>query len=379
MIEAPLISLFLPSLHGGGAERVMVTLANELRCRGYRVEFVVAEAAGQFMGHLRDDVRLVDLGVRRTVLALFPLAGYLRKRKPLVLVSAMTHANLVAVAAAFLSRSRTKVAISEHAIISLWARQAVSFSSRWVFKLVPLLYGHADFISGVSHEVADDLSRFASLPAGRVRAIYNPFDLVEIRRRASGELAHPWFSPGMPPVILGMGRLDEAKGFETLIKAFAVVRETADARLLILGEGSLRAPLETMIGELGIPSSEVQLPGYVADPYPFLARCAVFALSSRTEGLPSVLIEAMACGASIVSTDCKSGPREILEGGRWGTLVPVGDAVALAGAISAALDARGGSDPRSRQRAEDFDKGVVVDAHLRFWGLPERAQLAHGG
>jgi glycosyltransferase involved in cell wall biosynthesis len=374
MNDAPLIALFLPSLHSGGAERVMITLANELRCRGYRVDLVAAEAVGHFTSHLRKDVGLVDFGVRRVALALFPLVRYLRTRKPVVLVSAMTHANLVAVAAAGLSRSRTKVAITEHAFISYWACNATALRSKLVYKLVSALYGHADFISGVSKEVSEDLSRFASLPAGRVRTIYNPFDLVDIRRRASVEPAHPWFSYGSPPVILGVGRLDEAKDFVTLIKAFSLLREVVDSRLLILGEGAWRAPLEALIEELEIPKSQVQLPGYVADPYPFLARCAVFALSSRAEGLPSVLIEAIACGASIVSTDCKSGPREILEDGRWGALVAVGDAEAMSGAILRALVARKNHKMRLGQRAEDFDKRVIVDAYLRFWGLPGRVR-----
>src|SRR5262249_37227290 len=149
-------------------------------------------------------------------------------------------------------------------------------------------------------------------------------------------LSHPWFAPGSLPVILGVGRLTWQKDFPTLIKAFALVRSRQPARLLILGEGEKRLELETIVKELGL-AADVCLPGYVDNPFAYMHRCSAFVLSSASEGLPNSLIEAMACGAPVISTDCASGTAEILENGRYGPLVPVGDVEAMATAISATL------------------------------------------
>ena len=210
------------------------------------------------------------------------------------------------------------------------------------------------------------MATFARLPLWRVQTIYNPFDLARIAQLAVEPLDHPWFAPDQPPVLLAIGRLNEAKDFHILIRAFAQLRQQRAARLVILGEGELRPALEELLVQLGIGADVVQLPGFVANPYAWLARCSLFVLSSRREGLPGALIEAMACGVPVVSTNCLSGPDEILEGGRWGRLVPVGNVDDLAGAIAATLDTPPEVRPNVRLRAADFEQACAVDAYLNM-------------
>ena len=356
------LALFLPSLRGGGAERVMVTLANAFAERGYATDLVLAAAEGPYLKDVSDQVRVVDLHAGRVSKALLPLARYLRRERPRAMLSAMNHANVVAIAARMLARVPCRLVVSEHNTISVEAARAQGAVAKTVYALVPWGYRRADAIVAVSREAAADLERFARLPAGSVQAIYNPFDLDRIRRLAAEPLDHPWFAPGQPPVVLAIGRLTEQKDFPSLIRAFAAIRSHRPARLLILGEGELRGELEALVRTCGLTADDVQMPGFVANPFAYLSRCSVFVLSSRWEGLPGVLIEALACGAPVVSTDCPSGPREILENGRWGRLVPVGDVEALADAMVATLDEK--THPDVKVRAADFGVERAAKAYV---------------
>lgn len=355
--------MYLPSLRGGGAERVMVTLANAFAERGYATDLVLATAEGPYLKDLSDQVRVVDLHAGRVSKALLPLARYLRRERPRAMLSAMNHANVVAIAARMLARVPCRLVVSEHTTISISAARAQGAVAKAVYALVPWAYRRADAIVAVSRESAADLERFARLPAGSVRAIYNPFDLDRIRRLAAEPLDHPWFAPGQPPVVLAIGRLTEPKDFPSLIRAFAAIRSCRPARLLILGEGELRGELEALVRSCGLTADDVQMPGFVANPFAYLSRCAVFVLSSRWEGFGNVLVEAMACGAPVVSTDCPSGPREILEDGRWGRLVPVRDVEALADAMVATLDEK--THPDAMARTAEFGVGKAVEHYLK--------------
>ena len=364
------MAIFLPSLNGGGAERVMVTLANAFAVRGFKVDLILATATGPYLKDISSSVRVVDLKAGRVIKALLPLARYLRRERPMALLSAMGHANVVALLARKLARVPVRVVVSERGLISGERAIARGAAALLSFRLIPMLYSGADAICTVSKAASQDLAAFASLPLQRVQTLYNPFDLARIKQRAAEPLDHPWFQPGQPPVVLAIGRLNEAKDFPVLIRAFARFRQQRVARLVILGEGALRPALEAQLAQLGLGADAVQLPGFVANPYAWLARCSLFALSSRREGLPGALIEAMACGVPVVSTDCLSGPHEILEGGRWGRLVPVGDADALAQAMADTLDLPSAERPNVRQRADDFDQDRAVDAYLRILGMP---------
>jgi glycosyltransferase involved in cell wall biosynthesis len=210
--------------------------------------------------------------------------------------------------------------------------------------------------------VAEDLALTASLPRERITTIYNPVVTPALAGQAQAPLTHPWFAPGSPPVLLAVGRLHYQKDFPTLLRAFARVRAVRAVRLLILGEGDQGAALRASAQELGI-TTDVELPGFVLNPFAYMARAAVFVLSSAYEGLPGVLIQALACGCPVVSTDCPSGPAEILEGGVYGPLVPVGDDVALAKAILSTLNTRPNPD-WLRTRAAEFSVDRAVDRYL---------------
>jgi glycosyltransferase involved in cell wall biosynthesis len=199
-------------------------------------------------------------------------------------------------------------------------------------------YPEADRIIAVSRGVADDLRTLVRLPPELVTTAYNPVVDSELAKKADAPIDHPWFVPGAPPVIIAVGRLTEQKDFPTLLRAFARVRAQRQARLLILGEGELRRKLEALACELGV-DQDVSLSGFMSNPFAYMARAAVFVLSSAYEGLPGVLIETLACGCPVVSTDCPSGPAEILKNGQYGRLVPVGDPAAMAQAILSTLEA----------------------------------------
>ena len=330
------IALFLPSLRGGGAERVMVNLARGFAERGLAVDFVLAKAEGPYLSQLPPGVRVVDLRASRVAVSLPGLVRYLRQERPQAMLSALSHANVLAIWARSLARVSTRLVVSEHSTLSEATENATTLRARAMPLLVRLSYPQADAVVVVSHGAADDLIRLTGLPAEKVNVIYNPVVTPELFAKAHEPLNHPWFQLGEPPVILGVGRLTAQKDFRTLIRALVLVRKERPARLMILGEGEDRPKLEALVRELGL-EQDVTLPGFVENPYKYMKRAAVFVLSSRWEGLPTVLIEALALGRPVVATDCPSGPREILEGGKWGKLVPPGDPEELAKGILTAL------------------------------------------
>ncbi len=232
-----------------------------------------------------------------------------------------------------------------------------------MLRLVRCFYPWADAVAAVSHGVADDLAQAAAIPRQQIQVIYNPIVTPDLRRKAQQPLEHPWFAPGEPPVLLAIGRLAPQKDYPTMIKAFAHVRNTRPVRLIILGEGTERSSIEALVKRLGLEAS-VNLPGFVANPYTYLSRASVFVLSSRWEGLPTVLVEALHCGAPVVATDCPSGPREILAGGQYGQLVPIGDVVALAQAIEEVLSGKMTRPPQ--ESWQPYTLQVVVDQYINL-------------
>jgi glycosyltransferase involved in cell wall biosynthesis len=357
------ISFYLPSLCGGGAERVIVNLAQGITDRGTRVDLVVAAAEGALLDQLPPAVRLVDLRASRVLRSLTPLAGYLRRERPRVLVSSMGHANLVALWAARLAGRVTPVIVTEHNTLSQETRQERRLAGRLWPHLLRTFYPWAARIVAVSRGAADDLASTSGLSRHQVEVIYNPVITPTMMALARQAPDHPWFAPGQPPVILGAGRLTRQKDFFTLVRAFAEVRRRRPGRLVILGEGEDRPALEALARELGL-ADDVALPGFQQNALAYMAGSAVFVLSSAWEGLPTVLIEALAAGTRVVSTDCPSGPREILQGGRLGALVPVGDAAALAAAMLEALERPAGAVPL--EALTPFTRDAAVDHYLRL-------------
>jgi glycosyltransferase involved in cell wall biosynthesis len=331
------IAFFLPNLAGGGAERVIVNLAQALAERERTVDLVVAAAEGPLLRQLPPGVRLVELHAPRVLRSLLPLIGYLRRERPRVLISSISHANVIALWAARLARVKTPVIVTVHNTMSQSTPEQGRMAGRLWPSLLRTSYPWAACIIAVSRGAADDLASTARLPREKVRVVYNPVITPAMMAQAAQTPDHPWFAAGQPPVILGVGRLTRQKDFPTLIRAFAGVRKQRSARLMILGEGEERPRLETLAAELGV-NSDVALPGFRENAMAYMARSALFVLSSAWEGLPTVLIEALAAGTRVISTDCPSGPQEILQGGRLGALVPVGEVDAMTRAIMEALD-----------------------------------------
>lgn len=365
MAKSPMIAIFIPSLRGGGAERAMVGLANGFARYGYQVDLVLADANGVFKQEISEAVRIVNLDSKRMAASIFRLARYLRLSRPDVLLSAMTHVNLTAIWARYLARVSTRLVISERSTFSqalkgLRGRRVMT----WLMpQLVRFFYPSADAVVSVSKGVQEDLLRHVILPSTVTHVAYNPVVDDGLLQRAAEPIEHPWFAAGTPPVVLAVGRFTDAKNFPLLLRAFAHVRSKRSCRLMILGEGSLRHTLETQVSDLAL-GTDVLLPGFVDNPLPYMRQASVFVLSSSWEGLPGVLIQAMACGCRVVSTDCPSGPREILEGGIWGDLVPLQDEVALAEAIERSMD--NDSPPDVRVRASFFNEPRSVETYLNI-------------
>jgi len=343
------IALFLPSLRGGGAERVMVNLARGFSKCGLAVDLVLVKAEGPYLSQVPPEVRVVDLSASRVLASLPSLTSYLRRERPKALLSALDHANVVALWAQKIAKVPSRVVVSVHSTPSQAAANAKSLKARLMPLWIRSFYPWAHAVVAVSQGVAEDLVRITGIPKEKVRVIYNPVVTPELFAKAEEPLEHPWFAPGEPPVVLGVGRLTAAKDFTTLIRAFALVRRECRARLMILGEGEERPKLEALVRELDL-EDDVALPGFVENPYKYMKRAGVLVLSSAWEGFGNVLVEAMALGTPVVSTDCPNGPAEILEGGKWGKLVPVGDVEALARAILVGMDEKRGRGTEGAMR-----------------------------
>ncbi|GAB4275214.1 MAG: glycosyltransferase [Deferrisomatales bacterium] len=387
----PRLVCLVRSLSGGGMERMMLTLAGGFAARGYPTSLLVAVPRGALAARVPPGVELValrrcspwsaraaliraGLGGLRAVLPLLAgpaprmvarvpdLARFLREARPCAVLSAGTQSNLAALWARALAGSSVRVVVSERNALSAVRQGARRRFRRAYPALIGRLYPAADAVVAISKGVAEDLSSTSGLPRDRITVIYNPVVSAALQVKAREPVDHPWLAPGAPPVVLAAGRLHRQKDFPTLLRAFARVRPARPARLVILGEGEERARLERLARELGV-AGEVALPGFVENPFAWMARADVFVLSSAWEGFGNVVVEALACGCPVVSTDCPYGPAEILDGGRYGPLVPVGDDEALARAILSVLAAP--PDPeRLRRRAARFAVAPAVERYL---------------
>lgn len=365
------IAVALPALKGGGMERVMLTLAHAFAQAGHRVDLVICELKGPYVAMLPSSVNLVPLQqtsyfhARMTALAadiqtaaamlkpvLLPistpvqlrtlpsLARYLEAQAPDAIVSCSPHLNLAVLWAKRLAAVSTRVIVTQHTMLSYKAHPR-SYQKKWRWRfLLPLLrrvLPRANAIVAVSEAVAADLVESLCIAHERITTIYNPVVDRALFDRARAPLQHPWFRANEPPVVLGVGRLVAVKDFPTLLRAFARLRSHRPARLMLLGEGDERQKLELLIDQLDM-RADCCLVGQVGNPFAYMARAKVLVLSSSYEGFGNVLVEALACGCPVVSTDCPGGAVEILQNGRYGLLVPAGDDAAMAKAIETTLD-----------------------------------------
>ncbi|HET7315121.1 glycosyltransferase [Salinisphaera sp.] len=396
------VAFYLSAFAGGGLERVTLCLMRGLIARGYAVDLVLERKQGDYLARIPASVRVVGLesggkwracrrllrgwpreGLAQAIRMLTPksryiplrrlssLVDYIERTKPDVMIAAAGRVPFLEIWAARLAKHPVRTVIAEHSTLSArldaFRRDAHAYRAlRYRRHLMRRLYPAADALIAVSRGVAADVAREARLSASRIEVIHNPVvDPADLKNDAPSP-DHAWFAPAQTePVVLAAGRLAPEKDFAMLIEAVASARSRGCAlRLMILGEGPERSRLEQRARRLGIADA-VALPGWVDEPQGHMAHAAVFALSSRVEGLPVALIEAMACGCPVVATDCPSGPREILEDGRLGRLVPVGDERAMGEALCAAL-----AEPPDRRalqtRAAEFAIEPAIDAYQRL-------------
>ncbi|MEM8770213.1 MAG: glycosyltransferase [Pseudomonadota bacterium] len=355
------ICVFLPSLAGGGAERVMVTLANGFAANGRRTDLVLANKTGPYLDAVSCDVSVIDLQKHGPLAAAPALAKYLQRCRPAVALSALYSANIAALLARSMARAHdTPIVISERNSLVEMLRSKPAWKKAFLSKTIKRLYPAADRIIGISNGVAEELNMFLSLPRNSVSAIHNPLDIdrvVECGRAAPKKNR-------AAPYIVAVGRLTRQKRFDVLIEAFAKVRQKHDIRLIILGEGEERASLETLIGNLDL-QPHVELPGFLSNPFAVMQNARLFALSSDREGFGNVVVEALALGVPIVSTDCHFGPREILCDGEFGRLTPVGSPEALAAAMLETLNEDRAAGVETRYcRAQEFAAPVAIKKYL---------------
>ena len=400
------IGFLLTGLDGGGAERTTLNLAAALIERGHRADLVIPRLAGDYRAAVPGGIRVWraripgtdrnllremqrsgvhveamtvnPFGVARSWLVLgrkglhLPvrrrhrvyayatmIARYVREARPHVLVSALPGADAAAVCAAELTERAVPVVVTVRNVPEDY------YAPEWLAASLTL-YPLADAVVAVSRGVAESVQRSLRVDAGRVRAIYNPIPADSIRRLAQEEVTHPWFADGAPPVVLSVGREAPSKDYPTLVEAFGLVRREVDSRLVILGK--LSAPCRARLKSLARGHGVEGALGFVdfdENPYRYMRRAGLLALSSRSEGLPGVILEALACGTPVVSTDTPCGPREIL--GHWGDLPPVGDAPALARSLVATLRGKRPTEEALRARAADFSPENAADAYVALF------------
>lgn len=349
------VAFLLPSFEDGGVERVTINLALGLKSQGYTVEFVCFQKKGHYLSYLPEDMKVVELGAGRSVKSIPRLLRYFKEERPDMLFSAKHYINTSVLIAKLLARTNTKVIVSGHGMFNGKPSGVLPLLMRW-------LYPKADAIAAVSQGVAENISKIVRIPQEKIQVIYNPV-ITESFVNMYEQTASISKSAGIKQVV-SIGRLSREKDFTTLLKAFQLLKEIVPSKLTIVGEGPERENLETLIKDLKL-EKDVSLPGFTENPLEYLKGADAFVLSSLTEGLPTVIIEALYTGVPIVSTDCPSGPLEILENGKYGVLTPVGDFKALSHGIQQVL-ATPPSLESQRKRALDFTSEKAVKGYEKL-------------
>ncbi len=322
------IAIFMPTLAGGGAESAMLVLAEGLISRGYTVDLLLKQESGALIDKIPDALNLINFDVPLMRHTLKPLRAYLKHAQPDAIISALNLSNVVSILATRLLKKKPQVIITVHGLIS----QEAAIYHKLVYRsLFGLTFPHADAIVAVSQVCAQDLIDYLHPPESKVQVIYNPVIDAELYKRADQSVQYEWLPEGEEKTILNIGRLEPVKDHLTLLKAFKKIREKYDARLIILGEGSLKPQIKVWVDEMNL-TPHVLMPGFIHNPLPLLKKADVLVNASLRESFSMIIIEAMACACPVVSTAC-GGPEEILDHGRYGHLVPVGDAQGMAVAI----------------------------------------------
>jgi glycosyltransferase involved in cell wall biosynthesis len=362
------IAIFLATSGHSGVDKIARNLVPALTRRGYQVDILKIRGHGPHLEELPPGVRIIDLGTSHVYSAIPAIARYLRREQPAVLLADKYRVIHTAYFAKVLARVSTRLIFSMGATISIDLAGRSAFERWYQRQFIQHFYPRAAKVIVTSQGVADDMAAYGGIARSCIEVVPCPVISADLLQTRPERPEHPWFQTGEPPVILGVGELSKRKDFETLIRAFARVRAGRPCRLVILGRGRQHDHLIALARELGV-GEDVDLAGFQPNPYAFMAHAALFAFTSRHEGLGFVVIEALAVGTPVVSTDCPSGPREILQDGKYGELVAVGAVDALANAIAKTLAAPPRDPDFLRQAALPYEIERSTDAYLRVFGL----------
>jgi glycosyltransferase involved in cell wall biosynthesis len=358
------VTFVIESLDIGGAERVVCNLATVFNDNGWSVDVVVTRNYGPLKQDLPNDVVVWSIEVGRTLTTIPKLVQYLRDRRPDAVVANMTHINVVAGIAVRLARVDTSLAVVEHSMLSDRIERMDGHKEWLTAKLAGKVYQWADAVVTVSDRLAEDVATVTGVDRDLITTIYNPIVTDELFEQADESVDDRWLGGNGPPIVLNVGRLEVRKDIPTLFRAFRRLIERRECRLVICGDGPDRSSLESLATELGI-DKYVKFTGWVDNPYKYMSRADVFALSSLAEGFSNVLVEALAMGCPVVSTDC-GGPAEILEEGEWGRLVPVGDEDGMAMAINEILSEQVDTEGL-RCRADAFTTSAAYQKYVSLF------------
>lgn len=361
------LAVFLATSGHSGVDRIMNLLLPSIASKGIQVDLLRVRGKGPHFTSRFENLNIVELGTSHSFTSLLPVVRYLKNERPDALLSDKDRVNQVALTARWIARASTRVVVRFGQMVSkmLESRDVIDRTVHYLS--MRYLYRAADAVITPSNGAAADLCDFAHLPSYKVTVIPNPVDTDRLTDLAREPADHQWFNQNEIPVIAGLGELTHRKGFDTLIRAFSLLRARREAKLLIMGRGSGRSELEELVSGLGL-RDDVHFAGFIENPFPYLGRASLFVQASRYEGFGMALIEALSLGVPVVATDCPSGPRDILEDGRFGSLVPVGDHHAMAGQMRATLEAP--PDPQFLKKAvEPYSMDIVTDRYLQVLGL----------
>lgn len=361
------IAIYLSHLSDGGIGRVITNLIVEFIQRGIKVDLLISRDGGPHLASLPQDVNVIKLPTSHILWAVPFLASYLRREKPDVMLTERIRTDVSAIRARNLVRASTRIFTGAHINLSFELSDKSSKKQKKHERLCLRYLKKNDGVIAVSNGVADDVVHNFEVPRELIDVIYNPLVTPEISNLASEEVEHPWLVDKSLPVVLGAGRLTAQKNFSLLIRAFSKIQKESPCRLIILGQGEEHDELKQLIQSLGL-SGMVDLHGFVGNPYSYMYKSDLFVLSSNWEGLSNVLVEALAVGIPVVSTDCPSGPAEVLGHGLYGALTPVNDIDALARAMNESL---GKTHDRAQLQAsaQRFDVGICADQYLKVFDL----------
>ena len=357
-----IICFYPGSIGGGGIARVFFNLMQTMLDDGIEVHLFLDNQSGNLYSQIPNGVK-VFLGKGSVRKSAWAFRSYLRAKRPIALITAHAHVNIASIIIKKLAFVPTKLIATIHTATSRDDKAGKPIVKKLNTLSSRIIYPLADEIVAVSNAVADDLARYLKMNRSRIKTIYNPVVTKSLLEKAAQKAEHRFFDADVP-VLISVGRLSEQKDFPNLIKAFYIVKKQLDARLIILGEGEDRKALEDLVQDLQL-SDFIDMPGFVDNPYAFMAASDLFVSSSAWEGLPTVLIEAMASGSNVVATDCPGGTSEILEAGKYGAMVPVNNSQALAEAIINTL-AKPPDESLVAKRARSFSDRVATDNYLKL-------------